>query len=80
VYLNSILINKFVSGSAQPKLNQEALYRIPIPLPPSQMLDAILSEFEKEKLIIEANRDLIARFERKIQAVMDRVWGNGAAE
>jgi restriction modification system DNA specificity domain protein len=33
-YLNNLDISEFVSGAAQPKLNQNNLNRIPIPLPP----------------------------------------------
>ena len=33
VYLNSISIEEFVTGAAQPKLNQQALNSIPIPIP-----------------------------------------------
>ncbi len=33
LYLNSISLEPYVNGMAQPKLNQTALHRIPIPLP-----------------------------------------------
>ena len=33
-YLNSIKLDEFISGMAQPKLNQTQLNKIPIPLPP----------------------------------------------
>lgn len=33
IYLNSIDLSKFISGGAQPKLNQENLNKIPIPVP-----------------------------------------------
>lgn len=36
LYLNSIPLDDFVSGMAQPKLNQKALNSIPIPFPPSE--------------------------------------------
>ena len=35
LYLNSIKIDDYVSGMAQPKLNQTMLNRIPIPFPPT---------------------------------------------
>lgn len=34
LYLNSISLKPFISGMAQPKLNQNSLNRIPIPFPP----------------------------------------------
>lgn len=36
LYLNSISLDDFVSGMAQPKLNQKALNSIPIPFPPDE--------------------------------------------
>ena len=36
LYLNSIPLDDFVSGMAQPKLNQKALNSIPIPFPPGE--------------------------------------------
>ena len=47
LYLNSIKLNDFVSGMAQPKLNQTMLNKIPIPfplLPEQQHIVAILDE------------------------------------
>jgi type I restriction enzyme, S subunit len=47
IYLNSIKLDDFVSGMAQPKLNQTMLHKIPIPLPPfpeQQRIVAILDE------------------------------------
>jgi restriction endonuclease S subunit len=52
--------------------------KIPIPPPPTQ--EAILIELKTEQAMVDANKDLIARFEKKIQAVIDRVWGGGTAE
>ncbi|AOF52377.1 anticodon nuclease [Rodentibacter caecimuris] len=49
-YINSIDISKFISGGAQPKLNQENLNKIEIPFPPleiQQMIVDILDKFDK---------------------------------
>jgi restriction endonuclease S subunit len=35
----------------------------------------IVAEIETERALVAANRELIARFEKKIQAVLARVWG-----
>ncbi|MHB1897449.1 MAG: N-6 DNA methylase [Metallibacterium sp.] len=76
VYLNSISIEEFVTGAAQPKINQEALNRIPIPIPDDVATQqAIVAEIEAEQALVAANRELIARFEQKIQATLARVWG-----
>jgi len=36
---------------------------------------AIVAEIEAEQTLVNANRELIARFEKKIQATLARVWG-----
>ena len=38
---------------------------------------AIVAEIEAEQALVSANRDLIARLEKKIQATLARVWGEG---
>ena len=78
IYLNSINLEYFVTGSAQPKLNQRMLssiLTIPVPYDPAS-LRAMISEIENEQTLVEANRELIERFESKIQDAVARVWGN----
>ena len=36
---------------------------------------AIVAEIEAEQALVAVNRELIARFEKKIQAALARVWG-----
>jgi type I restriction enzyme M protein len=64
-----------VSGAAQPQLPIRSLNEVTIPLPPLSTQQAIVAEIESEQSLVAANRDLIARFERKIQATLARVWG-----
>lgn len=44
LYLNSITLEPYVSGMAQPKLNQKALNQIPIPFPDEDRRAAIVAE------------------------------------
>jgi len=46
-----------------------------IPLPPLTTQQAIVAEIEAEQALVAANRELITRFEKKIQATLARVWG-----
>ena len=56
VYLNSISINEFVTGAAQPKLNQQALNSIPIPIPADiSVQQAIVAEIEAEQALVAAS-------------------------
>jgi len=76
-YLNSISIANYVTGAAQPKLNQAQLNSIEIPLPPLPEQRRLVAELDAEAAQMEAVRALLPRFEAKIQRVLDRVWGNG---
>ena len=46
-----------------------------IPLPPLATQQAIVAEIEAEQALVAANRELITRFEQKIQATLARIWG-----
>ncbi|HQM41881.1 MAG TPA: N-6 DNA methylase [Candidatus Fermentibacter daniensis] len=45
-----------------------------IPLPPLSIQKEIVAEINTEEALVQANRDLIARFEKKIQSTLARVW------
>jgi type I restriction enzyme M protein len=49
-----------------------------IPLPPLATQQAIVAEIEAEQALVAANRELITRFEKKIQTTLARVWGEEA--
>ena len=42
---------------------------------PTELQQAIVAEIEAEQALVAANRELIARFEQKIQATLARIWG-----
>jgi len=46
-----------------------------IPLPPLATQQAIVAEIEAEQALVAANRELITRFEQKIQTTLARIWG-----
>ncbi len=46
-----------------------------IALPPLATQQQIVAEIEAEQALVAANRELITRFEQKIQATLARVWG-----
>ena len=59
----------------QPNLSIIDLKKLQIPLPPLATQQAIVAEIEAEQALVAANRELINRFEKKIQATLARVWG-----
>lgn len=69
-----------VSGAAQPQLPIRSLNEATIPLPPLATQQAIVAEIEAEQALVAANRELITRFEQKIQATLARIWGEEKGE
>lgn len=57
LYLNSIRVDDYVSGMAQPKLNQAMLNKIPIPLPPLPEQQSIVSILDEAFSAIERSRN-----------------------
>ncbi len=66
-------------GGGQPFIAKGDVLKHQIPLPPLAEQRAIVAEIEAEQALVNANRDLIARMEKKIQAVLARVWGEEPA-
>lgn len=71
--------NALMTGGGQPQFNGNAVKQIKIPLPPLETQKAIVAEIEAEQALVNATRELIARFEKKIEASIARVW-SGAEE
>ncbi len=61
-------------------LYQKNYLAIEIPLPPLATQQAIVAEIEAEQALVAANRELITRFERKIQATLARIWGEAESD
>ncbi len=66
-------------------INNGDINSVQIPLPPIETQQAIVAEIEAEQALVGANRELVARMEKKIQATLARVWGeapqtDGASE
>ncbi|MBA3032461.1 MAG: N-6 DNA methylase [Gammaproteobacteria bacterium] len=81
-FLNAILIAskdywKKVANSTRkdPNITKTDVLNFKLPLPPLATQQAIVAEIEAEQALVAANRELIARFEQKIQATLARVWG-----
>ena len=66
-------------GGAQGNIAPRDILEYQIPLPPLATQQAIVAEIEAEQALVNANRELIARFEKKIQTTLARVWGENEA-
>ena len=84
VFLDSPLfkaqINRLITGAAQPNFGPSHLKQVKIPLPPLSTQQSFVAEIEAEQVLVAANRELIERFEKKIQATIARVWGENLTE
>lgn len=72
-YINSIKIDDYVSGMAQPKLNQAMLNKIPIPFPPLEeqqtivrQLDALRAETQKLEALYQKKIDNLEELKKSI--------------
>jgi type I restriction enzyme S subunit len=63
------------STRKDPNITKSDVLAFKLPLPPLATQQAIVAEIEAEQALVAANRELIARFEKKIQATLARVWG-----
>ncbi|MFH1258673.1 MAG: N-6 DNA methylase [Elusimicrobiota bacterium] len=74
IYINQIDISNFVTGMAQPKLNQQALNTIEIPLPPLEIQKQIVENIETERALVESAKKLIEIYEQKTKDVLSKLW------
>ena len=69
-YLNTISVRDYITGTAQPKLNQEKLNSIPIPIVPDDLQEefaAFVRQSDKSKFELkQALSDLTATYKRII--------------
>ena len=68
-------LNDIAPQAAQKNINIEILKTLEIPLPPLATQQAIVAEIKAEQVLVAANRELVTRFEQKIQATLARIWG-----
>jgi type I restriction enzyme M protein len=66
-------------GAVFKNLTTDQIREFKIALPSLTTQQAIVAEIEAEQALVAANRELIARFEKKIQAALARVWGEDAS-
>ena len=68
-------IKKYASRAiGQSNINAKSLAAYLIPLPELETQHAIVSEIQAEQSLVDANRELIERFEKKIRDAIARIW------
>jgi type I restriction enzyme M protein len=63
-----------MTGGGQPQFNGNALIKIKIHIPSIEVQQKIVSEIEVEQALVASNKNLIERFEKKIQETIARIW------
>jgi restriction endonuclease S subunit len=63
------------STRKDPNITKTDVMNFRLPIPPLATQQAIVAELEDEQALVAANRDLIVRFDQKIQATLARIWG-----
>ncbi len=74
-YFNQISLEPYLTGAAQPKLNQATLNSIKVPVPPEEDMERIVDKIEEERGVIEGNTRLMSNLTQKIQDRISKVWG-----
>ena len=64
----------------QSNINAKSLAAYRIPVPPLSTQNRIVAEIEAEQALVNANHELIASFEKKIQDTLTRVWGEAESD
>ena len=71
-------LEEFTYGAAIKNVaSVKILKGLALPLPSLETQQAIVAEIKAEQELVDANRELIERFEKKIQDTVGRVWGQG---
>ena len=63
------------SGAVIRHFGPTHLRQMTISVPPFATQQVTVAEIKAEQALVAANRELIARFEKKIQPTLARVWG-----
>jgi type I restriction enzyme M protein len=59
-----------------PKINRAVVESIPIRLPALATQRALVEGIQREQGLVDANRQLVAHFRKRIRETMERVWGH----
>ncbi|MCB8788388.1 DUF4347 domain-containing protein [Planktothrix agardhii] len=69
------LLNNVPTGNVSITGTCACVSPVKVSLPPLETQKAIVAEIEAEQTLVNANRELITRFEKKIQTTLNRIWG-----
>ncbi|MEB3189788.1 MAG: hypothetical protein VKL42_05530, partial [Snowella sp.] len=70
-----INLNQYAKVGGQPSISQSTILERSIAFPSLEIQKSIVAEIESEQSLVNANCELITRFEKKIQTTLNRIWG-----
>ena len=79
-YLNNLNLLIYITGVTVPKLNQEKMRSIEIPIPSISVQKQIVAKIEEEQKLVDSNKQLIDLFEKKVKDKISEVWGEKDGE
>jgi type I restriction enzyme M protein len=62
-------------GGAQGNISPNQIKSYKIPLPPLEVQEQIVAEIEAEQNVVNANKELMEKMEKKVEAKIGEVWG-----
>ncbi len=62
-------------GGVQINIGKKDILSVKIPLPPLEVQEQIVAEIEAEQKVVNANKELIEKMEKKVEAKIGEVWG-----
>jgi type I restriction enzyme M protein len=74
--LNQMDLMPFITGVTVPKLNQERMRAIEIPLPSIELQQAFVDEIEIERAGVDSAKKLIDIYEMKTQDALMKLWSD----
>jgi type I restriction enzyme M protein len=63
-------------GGTQNFVSLTDIRNFKIPLPPIEVQEKIVAEIEAEQKIVNANKELMKKMEKKVEAKISEVWGD----
>ena len=76
LYLNSISLEPYVTGSAQPKLNQKRLNEIPIPLLEHNKMSTIIEAISQIDEMIALRKEQLAKLDQLVKSRFIELFGD----
>jgi len=80
VYLSALInmmdLNNYISGAVVPKLTQQSLNNILIPLPNFKIQKNLEEKILDEQVIIDGNKKILDIFSKKITDKINKIWSN----